>query len=95
MTAVGFTDCHQTTFSSFGKDENIQEMTAEALTIALTQSLHAIVTRGGFDWAQTNDDVDKWIEQQRHDITNNVCSLGLEIYWNIGRNSGERMALHG
>lgn len=73
-------------FSTFTSGESVLKGGAEVIMTGVCQSLRALVSRGGLDWAQTTEDIDALEKQLRDDVANDVCALGFQIFRVIGRN---------
>ncbi|KAF4994253.1 hypothetical protein FDECE_13192 [Fusarium decemcellulare] len=90
MKGVGLVDCRQVTFSSFSRPKEIQHLAGEVIIQGVGQSISGIVTRGGFEWAQKQEDVQEVTKQLRTDVDDGKCVLGFEVYWAIGRKAYSR-----
>jgi hypothetical protein len=74
-------NCHQQVFSSFASpDAALRKAAGHALIDAGSGSMHGIVTKGGFDYLKTHDDVDRIVNAMREDLDNGICEIGFEVY---------------
>jgi hypothetical protein len=81
----GFVSCYQTSFSTYGKGKTIRDLAGRALLSTLRQGLLGMVLQGGFDWVRSNKDVEDIMALLHHDLENNVCIVGYELCYTVGR----------
>jgi hypothetical protein len=63
----------------------MRKTSGHAFINAANQSMHGIVTKGGFEYLKTHEDVDRMVQEMRDDLDKGACELGFEIYWIIGQ----------
>ncbi|KAF4974847.1 hypothetical protein FZEAL_8308 [Fusarium zealandicum] len=85
LSSSGFSNCQQTTSSSFTKSPELQRLAGEVIVSGVGQSINGIVAKGGFDWAQSESEVRDITKHLRADAEEGKCVMGFEIYWTIGQ----------
>jgi hypothetical protein len=85
MRNQGFKGCYQTSFSTYGKGKTIQDLAGRALLSTLRQGLLGMVLQGGFDWVRSTKDVEDIMALLHNDLENDVCRVGYELCYTVGR----------
>ncbi|KID98377.1 methyltransferase domain-containing protein, partial [Metarhizium majus ARSEF 297] len=85
VKSQGYTDCYQTSFSTYGKGKVIQDLAGRTMLSTLRQGLLGMVLQGGFDWVKSTRDVEDIMGLVHRDLENGVCAVGFEVHCIIGR----------
>jgi hypothetical protein len=83
---VGFTNVSVERFSSFSMaNASMRHAFGKAAVKLGTQSMHGMVTRGGFDWVQSHEGVDDVVRQLNEEIDSGEHLVGMTMDWIVAQ----------
>lgn len=75
LKKAGYIECTREDLCSWGASTEVQDFCNWNLINIARQSLHGIVGKGRFEWAQWHEDVDTVIDQLQSEVHTGFCIM--------------------